>query len=357
MAEPSGKKGMARGRVALVAASFALAVFSTAGFAFAAAPMLDARSEFPGALADAAAMPEQVDGAGTAAAEGETGAGDAAERAADGSQASDVGDAALDGKSGAKGDAKATADEDAEADADADAEAEDSETGGTNAAGSSRPAAGGSSAGVRPSAGVSAASASAAASNSASSTSEPANSEPTAEELAAAEEAARQERYQAAAHEFEQTCLTTRDIDNMLSICVQSLPVTGYEGGGTLHHYLWNSGEAASVSQILNDVIAECDRHQGMSFYSEEFPELNGYAAQMQTYWQDVMEAAYLLQAFMNNYNNCPGETSDGENYACCVGPLQGHLMVGPYGGATLEYIENAQAIWHQVTDTWVWGY
>lgn len=350
MAEPSGKKGRARGRVVLLAASFALAVFSTAGFAFAAAPMLDARSEFPGALADAAAMPEQADGAGMAVAEGEAavGAGDAAERAADGSQDSDLENAASDGKSDAKGDAKATADEDAEADADADADAEDGETGGTGAAGSSRPAAGGSSVAVRPSAGASAASA--AASNS-----EPASSEPTAEELAAAEEAARQERYQVAAREFQQVCLTTRDINNMLSICAQSLPVTGYEGGGTPHHYLWNSGDAASVSQILNDVIAECDRHQGMSFYSEEFPELNDYAAQMQTYWQDVMEAAYLLQAFMNNYNNCPGETSDGESYACCVGPLQGHLMVGPYGGATLDYIESAEVIWHQVTNTWVW--
>ena len=122
---------MARGRVTLVAASFALAVFSTAGFAFAAVPMLDARASLQGVLADAVVVPEQSGGADMAA-EGEA----------------------------------------------------------------------------------------------------------AAEELAAAEEAARQERYQAAAHEFEQTCLTTRDIDNMLLICAQSLPVAGYEGGGTLHHYL-----------------------------------------------------------------------------------------------------------------------
>ena len=358
MAQPSGKKGGARGRVVLLAASFALAVFSTAGFAFAAAPMLDARSEFPGALADAAAMPEQVDGAGTAAAEGETGAGDAAERAADGSQASDVGDAALDGKSDAKGDAKATADEDAEADADADADAEDSETGGTNAAGSSRPAAGGSSAGVRPSAGVSAASASAAASNSASSISEPANSEPTAEELAAAEEAARQERYQAAAHEFEQTCLPTWDIYGTLLACLQGLPVTGYEGGGALHHRSWDSDIEAAVAQMLGDVLAQCEQHQGASFYSEEFPELNDYAAQSQIYWQDMTEAAYLLQAFINNYDSCPGETYDGENYACCVGPLQGHLTTNIDGGITLDYMESAQAIRYQLASNgWTWGY
>ena len=62
MEERSAKRGMARGRAVLVVASFALAALSTVGFAFAIPPMIDARDQFAGVLAEAE-MPSQQAGA------------------------------------------------------------------------------------------------------------------------------------------------------------------------------------------------------------------------------------------------------------------------------------------------------
>ncbi len=381
MEERSAKRGIARGRAVLVVASFALAALSTVGFAFAIPPMIDARGQFAGVLAEAE-MPSQQAGDAVqpdAAAAGSKGANSAARGEASSSLVAhnDAGaDADAAGEKDAPKEEQGAEGEGADFDSEGDAEGEkaaggesataqragSASPGGTRlpAAATNRPSSSGSGAPAQPNAGSSDSSGSGSSDEpSPDDSSAQEESGPSAEELAEAEEAAQQERYRAAAHEFRETCLTDQDISGMLMICALNLPVGGYESGSSLYHTWWSSADVDWIDGLLNDCLSECSRQQATSFYSEEFPELNDKAQEIAAFWDNVRVAATAMKEFVNNYRNC-WNISDACASQCseCTWPLEGHMLAYTYSGnqqQTMDSIEEAIAIWQRFNATWIW--